>query len=44
MTESERAYYGQRAPQYGERHLGSGLHAAGVRPGECVDRGRNIFE
>jgi ubiquinone/menaquinone biosynthesis C-methylase UbiE len=33
MTESERAYYAQRAPEYDDFYLGTGLYAARPRPG-----------
>ncbi len=33
MTESERAYYTRRAPEYDDFYLGTGLYAARARPG-----------
>jgi len=33
MTHSERAYYAQRAPEYDDFYLGTGLYASRARPG-----------
>jgi demethylmenaquinone methyltransferase/2-methoxy-6-polyprenyl-1,4-benzoquinol methylase len=46
MTHSERAYYAQRAPEYDDFYLGTGLYASRVRPGwhEEVEALRSVLE
>jgi ubiquinone/menaquinone biosynthesis C-methylase UbiE len=46
MTNSERAYYAQRAPEYDDFYLGTGLYASRVRPGwhEEVETLRSVLE
>ena len=46
MTHSERAYYAQRAPEYDDFYLGTGLYASRVRPGwhEEVEALRSMLE
>jgi ubiquinone/menaquinone biosynthesis C-methylase UbiE len=46
MTHSERAYYAQRAPEYDDFYLGTGLYASRVRPGwhEELEVLRSVLE
>ena len=46
MTHSERAYYAQRAPEYDDFYLGTGLYASRERPGwhEEVEALRSVLE
>jgi demethylmenaquinone methyltransferase/2-methoxy-6-polyprenyl-1,4-benzoquinol methylase len=45
MTHSERAYYAQRAPEYDDFYLGTGLYSNRVRPGwhEEVETLRSVL-